>query len=48
MLGAYLELTKVVKPETVMKALKKIFGEAKAHLIDLNEEALKRGAELVK
>lgn len=48
MLGAYLELTKVVKPETVMKALKKIFGEAKEHLIALNEEALKRGAELVK
>lgn len=48
MLGAYLELTKVVKPETVIKALKKIFGEAKAHLITLNEGALKRGAELVK
>jgi 2-oxoglutarate ferredoxin oxidoreductase subunit gamma len=48
MLGAILEITKVVKPESVLKALAKIFGTAKAHLIPLNEEALKRGAELVK
>lgn len=47
MLGAYLELTKVVKPESVIKALAKIFGTGKAHLIPLNEEALKRGAALV-
>jgi 2-oxoglutarate ferredoxin oxidoreductase subunit gamma len=48
MLGSYLELTKIVKPESVIKALTKIFGTAKAHLIPLNEVALKRGAELVK
>ena len=48
MLGAYLELTKVVEPKSVIKALTKIFGTAKAHLIPLNEEALKRGAALVK
>ncbi len=48
MLGAILEVTKVVTPESVLKALAKIFGTAKAHLIPLNEEALKRGAELVK
>jgi 2-oxoglutarate ferredoxin oxidoreductase subunit gamma len=48
MLGAYIELTKIVKPESVIKALTKIFGTAKAHLISLNEEALKKGAELVK
>lgn len=48
MLGAYLELTKIVKPESVIKALAKKFGTAKAHLIPLNEEALKRGAELIK
>lgn len=48
MLGAYIELTKIVKPESVIKALTKIFGEKKAHLISLNEEALKKGAELVK
>ncbi|OPL07355.1 MAG: 2-oxoacid:ferredoxin oxidoreductase subunit gamma [delta proteobacterium ML8_F1] len=48
MLGAILEITKVVSPEAVLKALEKIFGTAKAHLIPLNEEALKRGAQLVK
>ncbi|MBN2259649.1 MAG: 2-oxoacid:acceptor oxidoreductase family protein [Clostridiales bacterium] len=48
MLGAYLELTKIVEPKSVIKALAKIFGTAKEHLIPLNEEALKRGAALVK
>jgi 2-oxoglutarate ferredoxin oxidoreductase subunit gamma len=48
MLGAYIELTKIVKPESVIKALTKIFGTAKAHLIPLNEEALKKGAAVVK
>lgn len=45
MLGAYLEMSKTVKPESVMKALKKIFGEGKAHLLDVNEQALAKGAE---
>ncbi|RKD30007.1 2-oxoacid:acceptor oxidoreductase family protein [Thermohalobacter berrensis] len=48
MLGAYLELTKAVKVESVVEALKKVFGERKAHLIPLNEKALQRGAEMVK
>ena len=48
MLGAYLELTKAVSPDSVLSALKKTFGEAKAHLIPLNENALKRGAEAIK
>ncbi len=48
MLGAYLELTKVVKVETVIEALRKVFGPSKEHLIPLNQEALKRGAEAVK
>ncbi|SHK18418.1 2-oxoacid:acceptor oxidoreductase family protein [Paramaledivibacter caminithermalis] len=48
MLGAYLELTKIVKVETVVEALRKVFGPSKEHLIPLNEEALKRGAEAVK
>lgn len=45
MLGAYLEMSKTVSPESVMKALKKIFGEGKAHLLDVNEQALAKGAE---
>ncbi len=48
MLGAYLELTKIVEVDSVMKALKKIFGEGKAHLLDVNQVALQKGAEVLK
>ncbi|MBC7960477.1 MAG: 2-oxoacid:acceptor oxidoreductase family protein, partial [Vallitaleaceae bacterium] len=47
MLGAYLELTKVVTIESVLDALKKVLGEAKASLIPINREALERGAACV-
>ncbi len=47
MLGAYLKLVHPVKTESIVKALEKVFGASKAHLIPLNEEALKRGADLV-
>ncbi|MDD2573046.1 MAG: 2-oxoacid:acceptor oxidoreductase family protein [Bacillota bacterium] len=48
MLGAYLEATGALKKESVLEALKKVFGERKAHLIPVNKDALDRGAELVK
>ena len=48
MLGAYLEVTKTVKSETVIEAFKKVFGPTKAHLVPLNENALLKGAEAVK
>jgi 2-oxoglutarate ferredoxin oxidoreductase subunit gamma len=48
MLGAYLEATGALKKESVLEALKKVFGEKKAHLIPVNKDALDRGAELVK
>ena len=48
MLGAYIELTNVVEFESLHKALQKVFGERKAHLIEVNKEALQRGAALVK
>lgn len=48
MLGAYLELTKAVKVESIVEALKKVFGEKKAHLIPINEKALAKGAEMVR
>ncbi len=48
MLGAYLELTKVVKSETVIDAFTKVFGEGKAHLVPMNKEALERGAAQVR
>ncbi len=48
MLGAYLEITKVVKVESVIEALKKVFGPAKEHLVPLNKDALEKGAEAVR
>ncbi|HHZ01748.1 MAG TPA: 2-oxoacid:ferredoxin oxidoreductase subunit gamma [Tissierellia bacterium] len=48
MLGAYLELTKIVKIDSVLDAFVKVFGEDKAHLIPINKEALLKGAEAVK
>jgi len=48
MLGAYIEITKIIKPETIIDAFTKVFGEDKAPLIPLNEDALKKGAEYVK
>lgn len=48
MLGAFLEKTKIVDPESVLESLKKVLGESKANLIPINREALKRGAEVVK
>ncbi|MCK8059489.1 MULTISPECIES: 2-oxoacid:acceptor oxidoreductase family protein [unclassified Fusibacter] len=47
MLGAYIKLTGAVKQETIIEALKKVFGPSKAHLLPMNEEALTRGAALV-
>ncbi|MGD9569792.1 MAG: 2-oxoacid:acceptor oxidoreductase family protein [Sedimentibacter sp.] len=48
MLGAYLELTKVVEVESVLHAFLKVFGENKTHLVPLNKDALIKGAEAVK
>lgn len=48
MLGAYLEVSKTVSVEGVLTALKKVFGESKSHLMKINEDALKKGAEAVK
>ncbi len=48
MLGAYLELTKIVKTESIIEAFKKVFGESKSHLIPLNQQALEKGAEAVR
>ena len=48
MLGAYIELTKIVEVESVLHAFLKVFGENKSHLVPLNNEALLKGAEAVK
>ncbi len=47
MLGAYLEVSNIVKRESVTEALVKTFGESKKHLVELNEKALSEGAKLI-
>jgi 2-oxoglutarate ferredoxin oxidoreductase subunit gamma len=48
MMGAYLEVTKIFKPEDIIAVLTEKFVGEKASLIDINKEALKKGAEAVK
>jgi len=47
-LGAYVKKSGVVKLETIFKVLEKTLTGPKQKLIDINKEALKQGAELVK
>jgi len=48
LLGALIEITGVIKEESVVEAFGKVFGETKAHLLPMNMEALKRGSNLIK
>lgn len=48
MLGAFVELTKSVSRDSVLQALKKVFGESKAHLMKINEDAMERGAQVIR
>jgi 2-oxoglutarate ferredoxin oxidoreductase subunit gamma len=48
MLGAYLAISPVVKTETVVEQLKRMFGKSKAHLVPLNEKAIEAGAQAVR
>ncbi len=47
MLGAYLEVTKLFDPESVLEILKKKFTGSKAALIEINKEALEAGKQAV-
>ncbi len=47
MLGAYIEATKVVKEETIREMLVHMFTGPKAALVELNIEALRRGAACI-
>ena len=47
MLGAFIEATRLLKYETIVAMLKQLFTGEKAHLVQLNEQALKQGAECV-
>ena len=48
MLGAYLSKCAVVNPETLVKQLAEVFGEKKAHLVDINRKAISMGGESIK
>lgn len=48
MLGAIIEATQLLSPETIAEMLSRMFTGRKAHLVDLNKEALKRGAACIK
>lgn len=48
MLGAYLEISKSLKNESILHGFLKIFGERKADLLSINEKALQIGREYVK
>ncbi len=47
-LGAYVKKSRVVKLETIFKALEKALAGRNKKLLSLNKEALKQGTELVK
>lgn len=47
MLGGYIELTNIVSKDSIIESLKKVLGPSKEKFIPINEEALKRGAEIV-
>ena len=46
-LGAFIEATNVVGLDSVMQALREVLPERHHHLLPLNEQALRRGMELV-
>lgn len=45
MLGAYSACTKVVTKENILEALKKVLGEKKKHLFEINKTAFEKGLE---
>ncbi|MBA3061599.1 MAG: 2-oxoacid:ferredoxin oxidoreductase subunit gamma [Atribacteria sp.] len=47
-LGAYVEQSGIVKMDTIFKALEEVLTGRNKKLLELNKEALKQGAELVK
>jgi 2-oxoglutarate ferredoxin oxidoreductase subunit gamma len=47
LLGAYLERTKLVSVESILESLKKVLSKDKHHLLEINRQALLKGAALV-
>ncbi len=47
LLGAFIELKKVVSGESIIESLKKVLSTEKHHLIEVNKQALNKGASAV-
>jgi 2-oxoglutarate ferredoxin oxidoreductase subunit gamma len=47
LLGAFIEFTNVVSVDSIIESLKKVLSEDKHHLIDVNKQALSKGASIV-
>jgi len=47
LLGAYLENCRIVQEESILESLKKVLSKDKHHLLELNKQALRKGAMMV-
>lgn len=47
MLSVFLELRKIVPPESIMATLKKVLPAHRQHLLPMNERAVARGKEII-
>ncbi len=47
LLGAFIERTKVVTSDSIIESLKKVLSKEKHHLIEVNKQALNKGAAMV-
>jgi 2-oxoglutarate ferredoxin oxidoreductase subunit gamma len=47
-LGAYLKIKPIIKPENVVRGLKESLPERYHHLIPLNQQALEKGMEIIR
>ena len=48
MLGSFLEVTNLLKLDSIIEAFTKVFGDKKKHLIPANQKALDEGMNLIK
>ncbi|MGG3467233.1 2-oxoacid:acceptor oxidoreductase family protein [Neobacillus pocheonensis] len=47
LLGAFLETSKIVSSDSILESLKKVLSADKHHLLEINKQALEKGALLV-
>lgn len=47
-IGAFIEKTKILKPESVIEAMKELISEKRMYLLDSNSDSFKAGSEFVR